>query len=558
MEKIKLLFEDDGREVEVEKGTKLLDFVDEYREHHRGEIVAARLDNLIVELQKPLDRGGRVRFIDLTTSDGIRIYQRGLLFVLSVAVREVFPNLKLRVLHSLANSLYCELVDEKGEIHTPTEDDLKRLKEKMEEIVRRDEPFVKIALYKGDARKLFKELGLEAKVKLLDYRKKKTIKVYRCCGYYNYFYGYMPPSTGVIKIFDLRVYEPGFRVLHPTTSSPDKIPEYKELKKFNTVFLEYARWLRIMEIEHVGDLNRIIAKGERAVADLILIAEALHEKRIAQIVEEFKKKGSARLILIAGPSSSGKTTFAKRLSVQLRASGFRPVAISLDDYFVDREKTPRDENGNYDFEALEAIDVELFNEHLLALFEGKEVEIPKYDFKAGKRRPGRRLKIDSDQIIIVEGIHGLNPRLTPHVPEELKFRIYVSALTQINFDEMNRMSTTDTRLIRRMVRDYKFRGHSALETLRMWPNVRRGEERNIFPYQEEADAMFNSALVYEIPVLKIFAESLLAQVPEDVDEYPEALRLLKVLDYFLPITNIEDIPRNSILREFIGRSIFKY
>ena len=558
MEKLVLVFEDDGKKVEVDRGTKLLQFVPEYQKYHDAPIVAARLDNLIVELQKPLDRGGKVRFIDLRSSDGIRIYQRGLLFILYVAVKETFPKLKLKVLHSLANSLYCELVDENGEIYTPTEEDLERIKEKMKEIVGKDEPFEKIALFKGEVRKLFEELGLEAKVKLLEFRKKKTIKVYKCCGYYNYFYGYMPPSTGVLKVFDLRVYEQGFRLLHPTTSSPNEIPEYKEMKKFNTVFLEYARWLRIMEIEHVGDLNRIIARGERAVADLILIAEALHEKRISQIADEFRKKKTARLILIAGPSSSGKTTFAKRLSVQLKVNGYRPVAISLDDYFVDREKTPRDENGNYDFEALEAIDVQLFNEHLLALFEGKEVEIPKYDFKNGKRRPGRKLRIDKDQVIIVEGIHGLNPRLTPHVPEELKFRIYVSALTQINFDEVNRMSTTDTRLIRRMVRDYKFRGHSALDTLRMWPNVRRGEERNIFPYQEEADAMFNSALVYELPVLKIFAESLLAQVPENVDEYPEALRLLKVLDYFLPITNIEDIPRNSILREFIGRSIFKY
>lgn len=558
MEKIKLIFEDDGREFEVEKGEKLLRFVKDYEKFHKAPIVAARLDNLIVELNKPLDRGGRVRFIDLTSSDGIRIYQRGLLFVLAVAVRNALPNYKLKVLHSLGNSLYCELFDETGKIYTPTEENLKKIKFEMKKVVDSDEPFEKLALYKGDVRKLFEKYGFEAKVKLLRYRKKKTIKVYKCCDYYNYFYGYMPPSTGVMKIFDLRQYAPGFRLLHPTTSSPNEIPEYKEMRKFNTVFLEYARWLRIMEIEHVGDLNRIIAKGERAVADLILLAEALHEKRVSQISDEFKSKETARLILIAGPSSSGKTTFAKRLSVQLKANGYRPIAISLDDYFVDREKTPRDENGNYDFEALEAIDIELFNKNLLDLFNGRETEIPKYDFKSGKRRPGRRLKIDRDQIIIVEGIHGLNPRLTPHIPEELKFRIYVSALTQINFDDMNRMSTTDTRLIRRMVRDYKFRGHSALDTLRMWPNVRRGEERNIFPYQEEADVMFNSALIYELPVLKIFAETLLAQVPDDVDEYPEALRLLKVLDYFLPITNLEDIPRNSILREFIGRSIFKY
>ncbi len=558
MESIKLHFIDNGRTVEVEKGTNLMEFVNEYKPYYKSEIVAAKLDTIIIELTRPLDKGGKIKFIDLTSPDGIRIYQRGLLFILQMAVEELRPNYRLRVLHSLANSLYCEILDEDGRIYIPTQKELDMLKDKMHKIVEEDLPIEKRTLYKDEARKLFKELGFDAKARLLDFRKKKSIKVYTCNGHYNYFYGYMPPSTGKVKIFDLRLYEPGFRVLHPTTSCPNGIPEYKELRKFNSVFIEYARWLGIMEISHVGDLNRIITKGERAVADLILLAEALHEKRISNIADEFKRKGTARLILIAGPSSSGKTTFAKRLSIQLKVNGYRPVAISLDDYFVDREKTPRDENGNYDFEALEAIDVELFNAHLLALFAGKEVEIPKYDFKAGKRRPGRKLKIEKDQVIIVEGIHGLNPRLTPHIPEELKFRIYVSALTQVNLDDMNRMSTTDTRLIRRMVRDYKFRGHSALDTLRMWPNVRRGEERNIFPFQEEADAMFNSALIYELPVLKIFAEQLLAQVPESEEEYSEALRLLKVLDYFLPITNLEDIPRNSILREFIGRSIFKY
>ncbi|MCD6450212.1 MAG: nucleoside kinase [Thermotogaceae bacterium] len=544
--------------VEVPKGSNLLQYAKEYQKYHDSEIVAAKLNSIIIELSRPLDRDGKVKFIDLSFPDGIRIYQRGLLFILQMAIEKLYPQYHLRVLHSLANSLYCELIDKESKIHIPAQEELDNIKDKMKEIVNRDLPIKKIVLYKDQARELFEKLGFVEKVKLLNFRKKKNIKVYTCDGHYNYFYGYMPPSTGKIKIFDLKLYEPGFRVLHPTTTSPNALPEYKELRKFNSVFLEYSRWLSIMDIDNVGDLNKIIAKGERAVADIILLAEALHEKRLSEISSEIKKRGSVRLILVAGPSSSGKTTFAKRLSIQLRVSGYRPVAISLDDYFVDREKTPRDENGNYDFEALEAIDVPLFNEHLLALFEGKEVEIPKYDFKHGRRIKGRKLKIDKDQIIIVEGIHGLNPKLTQQIPDELKFKLYVSALTHLNFDNMNRMSTTDTRLIRRMVRDYKFRGHSALDTLKMWPNVRKGEEKYIFPYQEEADVMFNSALVYELPVLKIFAESLLAQVPETEEEYSEALRLLKILDYFLPITNLEDIPMNSILREFIGRSIFKY
>ena len=558
MEKVKIEFLDDGKMVEVPKGSNLLQYAKEYQKYHDSEIVAAKLNSIIIELSRPLDRDGKVKFIDLSFPDGIRIYQRGLLFILQMAIEKLYPQYHLRVLHSLANSLYCELIDKEGKIHIPAQEELDNIKDKMKEIVNRDLPIKKIVLYKDQARELFEKLGFVEKVKLLNFRKKKNIKVYTCDGHYNYFYGYMPPSTGKIKIFDLKLYEPGFRVLHPTTTSPNALPEYKELRKFNSVFLEYSRWLSIMDIDNVGDLNKIIAKGERAVADIILLAEALHEKRLSEISSEIKKRGSVRLILVAGPSSSGKTTFAKRLSIQLRVSGYRPVAISLDDYFVDREKTPRDENGNYDFEALEAIDVPLFNEHLLALFEGKEVEIPKYDFKHGRRIKGRKLKIDKDQIIIVEGIHGLNPKLTQQIPDELKFKLYVSALTHLNFDNMNRMSTTDTRLIRRMVRDYKFRGHSALDTLKMWPNVRKGEEKYIFPYQEEADVMFNSALVYELPVLKIFAESLLAQVPETEEEYSEALRLLKILDYFLPITNLEDIPMNSILREFIGRSIFKY
>jgi len=557
LDTIKISFIEDGKEVIVKKGENLLPFVKRYQKFHSSKIVAARFNNFIVELFRPLDINGKVRFIDLSEQDGVRIYQRGLLFILKIAIKKKFPDLKLHVLHSLGKGLYCE-VSKDGKTIKLTEDEIKDLEKEMRSIVEKDEKFEKITLYKYQAFEIFKKEGMEEKINLFRYRKKKTIKLYKCEGFYDYLYGYMPPSTGYVDIFALRPYDQGFVLVHPDTTCPDRLPAYKELPKFSAIFLEYARWLKIMDIEYVYDLNEIITKGERAVASLILLAESLHENKISQIANDIARRKGTRLVLIAGPSSSGKTTFAKRLSVQLMVNGLRPVAISLDDYFLDREKTPRDESGNYDFDSLEALDVDLFNRNLLDLFKGKEVEIPRYDFKIGKRMKGRRLRIDKDQIVIVEGIHGLNEKLTEMIPRELKYKIYVSALTQLNLDNLNRIPTTDTRLIRRIVRDNKFRGYSAYETIKMWPNVRRGEERNIFPYQEEADVMFNSALVYELSVLKIFAEPLLVQVPDNAPEFTEALRLLKLLEYFLPITNIEDIPSHSILREFIGRSIFKY
>ncbi|MGB9795888.1 nucleoside kinase [Fervidobacterium gondwanense] len=557
VEKIKLYI--DGKVYEIPQGGTLEEIADEYGKEHNKIILGARINNTIVELFRPINRSGEVNFITLDSQDGMRIYQRGLLFILHASVRKVFRDYTLKVLHTIGHGIYCEIRDNNTPVNL-SEDDIKAIRDEMYQWVKGDYRFKKNELQKSQAMTLFDAAGMEDKVKLLKYRKKKTVKVYEADGHFDYFYGYMPPSTGYLKWFEIVKYDQGFVLLLPRVENEKVIvPEFKPLPKLSNVFLEYSRWLEIMEINSVGDLNEVIAKGERAVTDLIILAEALHEKRIAMISEEIKKRESVRLVLIAGPSSSGKTTFSKRLMVQLKASGFKPVTISLDDYFVDRERTPRDENGNYDFEALEALDVELFNKNLVDLFNGKEVEIPKFNFVLGKRESsGTKMKIEKDQIIIVEGIHGLNPKLTELVPEELKFKIYASALAQLNLDNVNRLHTTDVRLIRRMVRDSKFRGHDALATLRMWDSVRRGEERNIFPYQENADAMFNSALVYELAVLKIFAEPLLAVVPDDAPESTEANRLLKILDYFLPITNIEDIPRTSIIREFIGRSAFRY
>jgi uridine kinase len=549
----------DGETYEIAQGTTLEHIAKEYEKKTGKMVLGARLNNSIVELFRPIYRSGEVTFITLESQDGMRIYQRGLLFILHAAVRSLFKTYTLKVLHTIGHGIYCEIRDKNTPVEL-SEDDVKKLASEMRKWVEANIRFKKTELQKSEAIQLFASAEMEDKVKLLKYRKKKTVKVYEADGHFDYFYGYMPPSTWYLKWFDIVKYEQGFVLLLPVVKDGNvSVPAFKPLPKLSAVFLEYSRWLEIMEINTVGELNEVIAKGERAVTDLIILAEALHEKRIAMISEEIKKKGNVRLVLIAGPSSSGKTTFSKRLMVQLKASGFKPVTISLDDYFVDREKTPRDENGNYDFEALEAIDVDLFNRNLVDLFNGKEVEIPKFNFVMGKREPvGTKMKIDKDQIIIVEGIHGLNPKLTELVPEELKFKIYASALAQLNLDNVNRLHTTDVRLLRRMVRDSKFRGHDALSTLRMWDSVRRGEERNIFPYQENADAMFNSALIYEVSVLKIFAEPLLTVVPDDVPESTEANRLLKILDYFLPITNIEDIPRTSIIREFIGRSAFRY
>lgn len=549
-----------GKETyEIPFGSTLENIAKEYEKKTGKLVLGARINNTIVELFRPIYKSGEVTFITLDSQDGMRIYQRGLLFVLHAAIRRLYDKYTLKVLHTIGHGIYCEVRDKNTPIEL-SDDDVKNIATEMKKWVEENHRFKKNELQKGQAIQLFEVAGMEDKVKLLKYRKKKTVKVYEADGHFDYFYGYMPPSTGYLKWFELVKYEQGFVLLLPKIQGENiHVPEFKPLPKLSGVFLEYSRWLEIMEINSVGDLNEMIAKGERAVTDLIILAEALHEKRIAMISEEIKKKSSVRLVLIAGPSSSGKTTFSKRLMVQLKASGFKPITISLDDYFVDRERTPRDENGNYDFEALEALDVELFNQNLVDLFNGKEVEIPKFSFVLGRREPvGTKLKIEKDQIIIVEGIHGLNPKLTELVPDELKFKIYASALAQLNLDNVNRLHTTDVRLIRRMVRDSKFRGYDALATLRMWASVRRGEEKNIFPYQENADAMFNSALVYELAVLKIFAEPLLAVVPDDVPESTEANRLLKILDYFLPITNIEDIPRTSIIREFIGRSAFRY
>lgn len=540
-----------GKEKEVPKGTTLLELSKEFQKDYRSTIVAARINNDIRELTFQLEDSCNVEFIDLTDDDGMRIYRRSLHFLLIKAANDLFPDRKVIIEHSISKGLYCQI---KGDIEL-SESDVKSLEKKMTELVRAKIPFIKIEVSVDQARDIFLKNGRMDRFSVIEYRKKPYVTMYSCDGLYDYFYGYMVPHTGYLKVFGLKYYKPGLILLFPEKSNPDVLPEFIEQRKLFNIFSEYTKWGHILGVDTVGALNRIVASG--GAGDIIRVSEALHEKKIAQIADMItQNEHKKRVVLISGPSSSGKTTFAQRLATQLRVNGLRPVTISLDDYFVDRDRTPRDENGEYDFEALEAIDVELFNIHLANLIIGLEVEVPTFNFTGGCRENvGRKLRINEDQILIIEGIHGLNERLTSTIPRESKFKIYVSALTSMNIDDHNRIPTTDTRFIRRIVRDYQFRGSSAVSTIKRWPSVRRGEERNIFPFQEEADVMFNSFLIYELGALKTFAEPLLNEIDDSYPEYSEAKRLIEFLSNFLPIDHHE-IPTNSIIREFIGGSVF--
>lgn len=541
----------DGTVTEVLKGTPLLALSRRFQPVHSSPIVAAIVDNHIRELSCQVERDCRVDWIDLSSEDGLRIYRRSLSFILIKACQELFPDGCLNIQHSLSNGLYCELRCQ----YPADETVVSQVEASMREIVAADLPFVKQVLPKEEAIALFEREGQLEKARLLRFKESDAVNVYSLGGLHNYFYGHMVPSTGYLRKFRLLPYWPGMILQSPEKEDPTEIRAYVPQPKLARIFQEAEEWADILEVADVGALNSMIEAGR--ICELIRIAEALHEKKLAQIADAITARGDKlRLILIAGPSSSGKTTFAQRLSIQLRVNGLRPVSISLDDYFVDRDLTPKDEDGNYDFEALDAIDILLFNQQLTELIQGQEVELPTYNFKTGQREfLGRKIRIDAKQPIIIEGIHGLNDRLTQSIPRENKFKVYVSALTQLNIDNHNRIPTTDTRIIRRMVRDHQFRGHSPLKTIWQWPSVRRGEERNIFPYQEEADIMFNSSLIYELAVLRKYAEPLLREIDPTMPEYLEARRLVKFLGYFLPVPDA-DVPSNSILREFIGGSCF--
>jgi len=514
-------------------------------------VVAALVNGKLSELTLPVTSDVEVVPMTMSTTDGSRIYRRSLAFLLTVAARELFPDAKILVDHSMPfGGFYCEIAG-----RPPLNaDELAQLERRMLDIVTADEPIVKQRVSLDKARGIFAAQGYDDKLRLLKYRAKDYLTVYQLRDTTDYFYGYMAPSSGYLRYLRVRESPPGFVLLFPRRSRPGDLG-YQTTPKLTTVFRQHDEWRRVMDVQDVAALNRAIETDR--IREVMLVQEALHEHRIADIAETIRKRlAQIRIVLIAGPSSSGKTTFAKRLSIQLLAQGLRPVAIGLDNYFVDRDHTPRDEKGDYDFEHLHALDLELFNEHLLELLDGHRVQMPQYNFKTGKREAGVWIDISSDHMLLIEGIHGLNPALVPHLPPESLFRVYVSALTQLNIDRHNRVPTTDTRLVRRIVRDNATRGYIARTTISRWESVRAGENRWIFPYQENADAMFNTALVYEHAVLKPLVEPLLRQVRPGSAEFMEADRLLAFLEWFLPCPP-DHVPDNSLLREFIGGSTLR-
>ena len=538
-------------------GSTLLEIYQGLNLNFPYQVVSAKVNNRSEGLNFRVYNNKDVEFLDVRDPSGMRTYVRSLCFILYKAVRELFPQGKLYVEHPVSKGYFCNL-----RIGRPIElADVTAIKQRMQEIIAQDIPFHRTECHTTEAVRIFSEQGMNDKIKLLETSGSLYTYYYTLDDTIDYYYGNLLPSTGFIYLFDLVKYYDGLLLRIPNKTEPTKLDEMVKQEKMLDIFKEHLRWNHIMGLSNVGDFNRACQEG--AATDLIKVAEALQEKKIAQIADEIYNRcrdnsPHGRLVLIAGPSSSGKTTFSKRLSVQLMTNGLRPYPISLDDYFVDREKTPRDANGNYDYESLYALDLQLFNDQLQALLRGEEVELPRFNFTAGKQEfRGEKLRIDKNMVLILEGIHALNPELTPQIPDENKFKIYVSALTTISLDDHNWIPTTDNRLLRRIIRDYNYRGCSAQETISRWPSVRAGEDKWIFPYQENADVMFNSALLFEFAVLRYHAEPILNSVPRNCPEYAEAYRLLKFIKYFIPVQD-KEIPPTSLLREFLGGSSFKY
>lgn len=541
---------------EFPEGSSLLDIYNGFNLAMPYGPVSAKVNNKVESLDFRVYYNKDIEFLDITSSSGMRTYVRSLFFILVKAVEELYPQGSISLEHPISKGYFCKLHIDR----TIGLDDVQRIKQKMQEIIAADIPYTRTESHTEEVVRLFEKRGMMDKARLLDTYGQLYSYYYQLGDTVDCYYSSLVPSTGYIRLFDIVKYYDGLLLRIPSRKNPTKLEEVVKQEKMLEVFQEYHRWNQILGISTVGDLN--VACNHGHATDLINVSEALQEKKIAQIADEITHRNQdgqrVKLVLISGPSSSGKTTFSKRLSIQLMTNGLKPYPISLDDYFVNRNDTPLDENGKHDFESLYAVDLPFFEEQLTTLLNGGEVELPRYNFTTGKREmSGKKLRIDEHMILIIEGIHALNPALTPHIPNENKYKVYVSALTTILLDNHNYIPTTDNRLLRRIIRDYKYRSYSAEETIARWPSVRAGEEKWIFPYQENADAMFNSALLFELAVLKDYVEPVLRKVPNRCPEYSEAHRLLRFLNYFVSVQD-KELPPTSLLREFLGGSSFQY
>ncbi|MHB8778296.1 MAG: uridine kinase family protein [Anaerolineales bacterium] len=539
-----------GRTLSGPRGTQVGKFLAKAKDDFSAPIVAAIINNQIRELTFPIDIESNCQPVTMDTADGARIYRRSLVFLLEMVFAQLFPKGRLNIDHSVSSGgFYCEVTGRE----TLSQEELDSLKDHMKKLIREDHPFVRKEIPLQEAVDYFKQRGYEDKIRLLKYRRKAYLTLYSFNGQMDYMHGYMVPSTGFLKWFDFKLTNGGFTIQFPRRHAPTELEPMGDYPKLLKAFRQYGNWLKTLNIDNVGALNDAIETGR--ADEIMLVSEALHEQNVADLAQQIVQNKS-RIILIAGPSSSGKTTLSRRLAVQLLARGISPYPLELDHFFIDRDKTPLDKGGQPDFETLDALNLERLMQDMEKLLSGGKVQLPRYNFKTGRSEEGDLVQLKEGQPIILEGIHGMNPRLIPDRWTDSAFRVYVSALTQLNLDRHNRVSTTDTRLIRRIVRDARERGYSAQATISRWESVRRGEKRHIFPYQENADVMFNSALVYELAVLKPLAEPLLRQVPYDVPEYIEARRLLAFLEWFLPL-DVNLVPANSIVREFLGSSSLK-
>lgn len=543
--KVPVTIINNGKTVDIQQGENLV----ELAKKQDKKILVASINNEICDLSTPIMYPSKVEFLDMSSPFAFRCYQKSATVIMLMAANRVLgKRAKIWVEHSVNRNLFCY-----NEGEHLTQDVLDKIKHEMRLIVNDKINIEKLAVPAERAKAIFEEYGLEHRIKVMQYVRAQMVSIYKIGNFYEYMYSPLVPETSYIDVFDLVEYNNGFLLQVADPRDPSKLSPLKDYKKLCAIFDECNKWSNIMQVNSVGALNDIICSNR--MNDLILVCEALHEKKIAEIADDITRQDK-KVILVAGPSSSGKTTFSKRLGVQLRVNGKNPQLISLDDYYFDKDKVMSDENGQKNFENLEALDIKLFNENLLDLLNGKTVQLPEFNFLTGKRQPGRTVSLGDREVLIIEGIHGLNPKLTTNLPEEAVYRIYISALTQLNIDEHNRIATTDTRILRRMVRDFRTRGFDASDTISVWSMVAEGEERNIYPYQENANVIFNSSLIYELCVIKTLVEPVLFRVKRESREYLEANRLLKFLNSFLPL-NPDLIPMNSLLREFVGGSCFK-